>query len=112
MTSQSCTSSERLLAVGIRALVRTLPRVDSPMASKRARITEFLCNLLASHHPEAMIIIYLAATIAHVRFLTSVNSNVDSESRPLNELLPAVWPITSVRPHTSMDPFYIQSDSP
>lgn len=43
MAGERGAASESLLAVGIRALVRTLAGVDAAMASQRARVTEWLC---------------------------------------------------------------------
>jgi hypothetical protein len=47
MTREGGSASESLLAVGVRALVRSLSGMDSSMASQRAGITEglFLCQL-------------------------------------------------------------------
>jgi len=50
VTSQSGPASERLLAVGERALVGAFTRVDAAMACERAAITERLDNVSDALH--------------------------------------------------------------
>lgn len=84
--SQGCSSCESLLAVGVRAFVRALARVNATMTGKRRRVTE-----------------RLAAAFAHVRLLASVNSRVNSQGRPLNELLSTAGPVTSMGTNACVD---------
>ena len=47
---ESGATSKRLLAIGIRALVRSAPQVDTTMARERAAITEGLCFSVSCFH--------------------------------------------------------------
>lgn len=86
MASEGGSTGEGLLAVGIGALVWSLARVSSAMASQRATVTE-----------------RLGTSLAVVRLLTSVHSLVDSQGRSLNEHLSAGRPVADVRSDAAVD---------
>jgi hypothetical protein len=48
---------------------------------------------------------YLAASLAHMGLLSSMNARVHSQSRTLNELLPTARPIASMRSYPCVDSF-------
>jgi len=43
-----------------------------------------------------------------MRLFASVYTLVDSQSRPLDELLVTTWMIATMRPDTTMDSFYLE----
>jgi hypothetical protein len=88
MTRQSCATREGLLAVGVRALIRSLARMDSAVTRKRRAIAEGL-----------------SAALTHVRLFSSVDARVHCKSRTLNELLSAAWVIAYVGAHSTVDAF-------
>lgn len=88
VTCKSSSAGESLLAVGIGALVGSLARVRSSMASKRAAVAEGL-----------------GAGFAVVRFLASVHSLMYGQSRSLDELLPTVWPVAHMRSDATVNAF-------
>lgn len=103
---ESGASSERLLAVGIGALVRAFPGVDATVTRQRTRIAERLCSKSASPSHASLLYrlrAYLATALAHVRFLTGVDPLVDCQSGPLDELLAAVREVADVRPDATVD---------
>lgn len=81
---------ECLLAVWIRALVWPLARVYPAMASKRAGIAKGL-----------------STSLAHVRLLTSVDTEMDCQGRALDELLLAASILTDMRADARMYTFYL-----
>jgi len=52
---------------------------------------------------------YLAAALTHVGLLASVDTLVNRQRRPLDELLAAVGVIAHVRADTTVDAFYHRS---
>jgi hypothetical protein len=95
------------LAIGIRALVGSLPRVNTTMPSQRARVTERLGGKLAmSMGACCSWVAYLATSLTHVWFLAGVDTLVDGQSRALNELLAAVGVVAHVRTDPAVDTFW------
>jgi len=88
MSRQSGAASESLLTIGVRAFVGTLARVDSTMACQGTAVAK-----------------WLAAAFTHVRFLSRVNSLMNSEGRTLDELLATVGEVADVRANTAMNAF-------
>lgn len=86
VTRQCRLSRECLLAVGKWADVGTLAGMCSSMSGKRAAVAKLF-----------------AAGLALVRLLTSMNTLVNGQSRPLDELFPA--DIARMRPVSRMDAF-------
>lgn len=105
VASESRASGESLLAIRIRALVRSLTRMYPTMPSQRTAVAEGLrgpsqftsaCSWMCwSAH--------LSTTLTHVRLLSSVDSLVDGQGRPLDELLAAVGVVADMRPHSGVD---------
>lgn len=103
VAGESGATSKRLLAIGIRALVRSASQVDATMACEGAAITEGLCftvSLLSRWVPRQT---YLPASLTLVRLFTCVHTLVDSESRALDELFSAVLKVTHMRTDATMD---------
>lgn len=110
VTVQSGTTSERLLAISVRALIRTLARVRSAMPRQRAAVTESLIVVSILSKAVKGRVLYLGADFAAMGLLASVHSLVHGESRPLDELLAAGGMVANVRPVTAVDAFcYCQS---
>lgn len=86
VTGQGRPTSECLLAVGVRALVGSLARMDTTMPSQRRRIAKGL-----------------AASLTHMGLLTSVYTRVYCQGGALDKLLSAARPVTSMGPDTSVD---------
>lgn len=86
VASESRASGESLLAIRIRALVRPLTRMYPTMPSQRTAVTEGL-----------------STTLTHVRLLSSVDTLVDGQGRPLDELLAAVGVVADMRPHSGVN---------
>jgi hypothetical protein len=88
VASQSSAACERLLAIGIWALVWALARVDAAMTRQRAGITEGL-----------------STSLTHMRLLASVDTLVDRQGGTLDELLAAVGVIANMRADAAVDTF-------
>lgn len=88
MPRQGSAASEGLLAVGVRALVRTVTRMGASMTGQRAAIAE---------GP--------STPLAHVRLLSSMHAVVYGQSRSLDELLAALRKVTHMGSVASVDSF-------
>lgn len=88
VTRQRRAAGERLLAVGIGALVRPLAGVDTAMACKGAGVAKGL-----------------ATALALVRFFTGVDTAVDGQGRSLDELFSAAGELADMGAHAGMDAF-------
>jgi hypothetical protein len=86
VTGEGGSTGERLLAIGVRALVGTLSRVCPAVAGERAAVTKGLC-----------------ASLAMVRLLACMDSLMDSQGRSLNKLLATAGPVADVRSNTAVD---------
>lgn len=106
MTRQGRPTSECLLAIGVWALVWPFSRMNAAMSSKGAGIAEWLLTVSMLSCWEFKDESYLAATLAHMRLLTSVNTLVNGQSRALDELFPTVGIVADVWPDTTVNSFY------
>lgn len=79
MASQGRTAREGLLAVRIRAFIRSFARMYPPMPCKGAGVTERLLRVRNRSRINS-IVSYLATALAHMRLLPSVNSVVHCQS--------------------------------
>jgi hypothetical protein len=105
VTSQGGTTREGFLAVGVRALVRSLARVDAAMASQRAGVAEWLGSVSVCVQRMELVLTYLSTTLAHMRLLTRVDALVHCQGGALDELLAAVGVIAHVRTNAAVNTF-------
>jgi hypothetical protein len=92
MPRQGRPASERLLAVGIWALVGSLARVNPAVAGKGATITEGLYSHISRSPLQGSnlaTVPHLSASLALMGLLASMYSLVNSQGGTLNELLSA-----------------------
>ena len=98
-----------LLTVSVRTFIRPFPWMYPPMSGKRAWITKWLrlkFRIYIQHVSLQHRCAYLRACFAYVRFLSSVDSRVYSQSRSLDEPLITTGPIANVRSYSGMNTFY------
>ena len=109
MASESGAACERLLTIGIWALVWALARVDAAMTRQRAGITEGLVLSLVEGNKGNQggrgQRAYLSTTLTHVRLLASVDTLVDRQGGTLDELLAAVGVVANMRADAAVDTF-------
>lgn len=105
VTGEGGSTSECLLAIGVRALVRTLSRVCPAVAGERAAVTERLIwvSALVTNIRYLFSGTYLGAGLAMMRLLACVNSLMDSQGRSLDELFSTAGPVANVRSNTTVD---------
>lgn len=105
MPGQGRATREGLLAIRIRALVRTLARVDPAVSRQGRRIAEGLDGLVRGTSCEERVSTYFATSLTHVRFFARMDTRVYRQGGALDELLPTTWPITGMRSDAGVDSF-------
>lgn len=113
MSGEGGATGESLLAIGIRAFVWTLARMDTTMSSKRARVAEWLLYLVSENFVSSKLTwieTYLSATLTHVGLLACMYTLMNSQSRSLNELLSTAWMVTSMWSNSAVDTLCEVSD--
>jgi len=88
---QSGTPSERLLAIGIRALVGSLAGMNSAVPGQGAAVTEGL-----------------ATSLTPVRLLASMYARVNGQGGPLDELLATPRIVANMGPNATVDPLCLR----
>jgi hypothetical protein len=78
VASQCGATRERLLAVGVWALVRAFSRVNATMSREGTRVAKRLWRVSCARSAGSRAK-YLATALTHVRFLAGVNALVDSQ---------------------------------